>query len=208
LLPCHYPPPCVGVLPASLLPPVSPTPTLSRSCLDPHSGYRFPFHEPLSPFPGRPGPRVAEPPRPASFTDFEASIPLRVRSCPNQVAPVWRPILSWVSSPPELSPTAPWVLDPLRPRGPKHAPSSEDSGTRQEGSSNPPCRVSPPEHQKHPKDLVDGFQPQCEAGPDHLLGGPPPPLALELRASSAPMTYGVSEYAVSGISPRGKRLLS
>jgi hypothetical protein len=125
-----------------------------------------------SPFPGHPGPRTAEPPRPASFTDFEASIPLRVRSCPNQVAPVWRPILSWVSSPPESSPTAPWVLDPPRPRGPEHAPSSEDSGPRQEGSCNPTCRVSPPEHQKYPKDLVDGFQPQCEAGPNRLSAAP------------------------------------
>jgi hypothetical protein len=33
-----------------------------------------------SPLPGHPGPRATEPPRPASFTDFEASIPLRVRS--------------------------------------------------------------------------------------------------------------------------------
>jgi hypothetical protein len=121
-----------------------------------------------SPLPGHPGPRATEPPRPASFTDFEASIPLRIRSCPNRVAPTWRPILSWVSSPPESSPTAPWVLDPPRPRGPEHAPSSEDSGPRQKGSLNPPCRVKPPEHQKHPKDVVDGFQPQCEAGPDHL----------------------------------------
>jgi hypothetical protein len=161
-----------------------------------------------SPHPGHPGSRATEPPRPASFTDFEASIPPRVRSCPTRVASTWRPILSWVSSPPESSPTAPWVLDPPRPPGPEHAPSSEDSRTRQEGSCNPPCRVSPSEHQKRTKDLVDGFQPLCEAGPDHLLGGPPPPLASVLRASSARMTYGVSEYAISGISSRRKRLLS
>jgi len=33
-----------------------------------------------SPLPGCPGPQVTEPPRSDSFTDFEASIPLRVRS--------------------------------------------------------------------------------------------------------------------------------
>jgi hypothetical protein len=47
-IPCRYQPSCVSVPPASLLPLVSPTPTPSRSCLDPHSGYRFPFHEPKS----------------------------------------------------------------------------------------------------------------------------------------------------------------
>jgi hypothetical protein len=167
LLPCRYPPPCVSEPPASLSPPVSPTPTLSRSCLDPHSGYRLPFREPKSASQS-PRSRAAEPPRSASFTDFEALIPPRVRSCPHRVAPIWRPILSWVSPPPESSPTAPWVLDPPKPPGLEHDPSSEDSGPRQEGSLNPPCRVNPSEHVKRPKDFVDGFQPLCEAGPDHL----------------------------------------
>jgi len=92
-----------------------------------------------SPLPGHPGTRPTEPPRPASFIDFEALIPLRVRSCPSRVAPTWRPILSWVPPPSESSPTAPRVLDPPRPRGPEHAPSSEDSGPRQEGSATPPA---------------------------------------------------------------------
>jgi len=167
LLPCRYPPSCVSVPPASLLPPVSPTPTPSRSCLDPHSGYRFPFHEPKStsrlPWATSDGTATFRQLHRLRSLDPSASPFL-----PNRVAPTWRPILSWVSSPPELSPTAPWVLDPPRPRGPEPAPSPEDLEARQEGSSNPPCRVSPPEHQKHSKDLVDGFQPQCEAGPDHL----------------------------------------
>jgi len=46
LSPCRYPPTCVSEPPVSLSPPFSPTPTLSRSRLDPHSGYGLPFHEP------------------------------------------------------------------------------------------------------------------------------------------------------------------
>jgi len=48
LLPCRYPPACVSELLASLSPPLSPTPTLSRSCLDPRGSYGLPFHEPKS----------------------------------------------------------------------------------------------------------------------------------------------------------------
>jgi hypothetical protein len=77
----------------ALSPRVSPTPTLSRSCLDPHatmaslstrlpdtSTSRSPLPHPSDALPGRPGSRAAEPPRPANFTHFGALILPRVRS--------------------------------------------------------------------------------------------------------------------------------
>jgi hypothetical protein len=60
--------------------------------------------------------------------------------------------------PPKLSPSTPWILDPPRPRGPEHAPSSEDSGARYEG----PRPLLPGEiflSTSTQEDLVDGFQP-------------------------------------------------
>jgi len=114
--------------PSALSPPFSPTSTLSRSCLDPTGDYGRSFHKPklatCSPWTPR---NRTVPVLPAS-PYFEASIPLRIRSRPARVASSWRPILSWVSSPIESSPTAPWVLYPPRPRGPEHSPSPEGSG--------------------------------------------------------------------------------
>jgi hypothetical protein len=60
--------------------------------------------------------------------------------------------------PPKLSPSTPWILNPPRPRGPEHAPSSEDSGARYEG----PRPLLPGEiflSTSTQEDLVDGFQP-------------------------------------------------
>ena len=45
----------------ALSPPLSPTPTLSRSCLDPSDGYGRPFTKPRSCFPFVPQLRTAEP---------------------------------------------------------------------------------------------------------------------------------------------------
>jgi hypothetical protein len=126
----------------ALSPLVSPTPTLSRSRLAPPAAMSA-LSTNRSPLPGCSGLQAAESPDSASFTCFEASIPLRIRSHPVQVAPSWRPMLSWVCSPLESSPTTPWVLDPPRPRGPEHAPSSGDSSTRPKGPCNPPSRVRP-----------------------------------------------------------------
>jgi len=126
----------------ALSPLVSPTPTLSRSRLAPPAAMGA-LSTNRSPLPGCPGLQAAESPDSASFTCFEASIPLRIRSHPAQVAPFWRSMLSWVCSPLESSPTTPCVLDPPRPRGPEHAPSSEDSGSRPKGPCNPSSRVRP-----------------------------------------------------------------
>jgi len=53
--------------PATLLPSVSPTPTLLAQSPGSPENYGFPFHEPEGPLPGRPGSPTAEsPPLPAS----------------------------------------------------------------------------------------------------------------------------------------------
>jgi hypothetical protein len=60
--------------------------------------------------------------------------------------------------PSKLSPPTPRILDPPRPQGPEHAPSSEDSGARHEG----PRPLLPGEtfqSKSTQEDLVDGFQP-------------------------------------------------
>jgi len=73
-LPCGYPPVCRGARLESLSPPVSPTPTLSRSCLVPPSAMSS-LSARRSTLPGCSGSRAVEPPRSTSITRFEASIP-------------------------------------------------------------------------------------------------------------------------------------
>jgi hypothetical protein len=75
------------------------------------------------------------------------------------VAPLLLAVTLLGFGPPKLSPSTPWILDPPRPRGPEHAPSSEDSGARHEG----PRPLLPGETFlstfSTQVDLVDGFQP-------------------------------------------------
>jgi hypothetical protein len=116
----------------ALLPPVSPTPTLSRSCLVPSDDYGLPFHAPKHAS-RLPWTQATELARSASFTHFEALILLRVRSHRPGSPRTDAPILSWVSASLELSPPTPRVLHPPGPRGPAHAPSPEGSGARLRG---------------------------------------------------------------------------
>ena len=109
-LPCRYPPTCCDAR----------TPTLSpATSSDAHARERSgrvpsPTRGPLlagrSPPPGRPGSRPAEPSRSASFTDFEAFLPLSSPFAPRRVAPAQRSLLSWPSAPPEF------VLQASEPR--------------------------------------------------------------------------------------------
>jgi hypothetical protein len=62
--------------------------------------------------PGHSGLRTTEPPRSASFTYFEAFLPLRVRSQQPWVAPQCWPVLSWAFASPKHSPSTLWILDP------------------------------------------------------------------------------------------------
>lgn len=95
----------------ALSPPVSPTPALLAQLPGSPSDYGLPFRRP-KPASQSSWTRAAESIHSASFTDFEASLPLRIRSRPARVAPTWRSILLWVSSPLGSSPSTPRVLDP------------------------------------------------------------------------------------------------
>jgi len=79
LLPCSHPPALSDEPSESLLPPVSPTPTLARSCLVPLTTMGS-LSTRRNALPGPPGTRATEPPRPASFICFEALFPSRIRS--------------------------------------------------------------------------------------------------------------------------------
>jgi hypothetical protein len=171
LLPCRYPPACRTELPVCL---ITTRFTDSRAfdavAWIPRAAMDALFTS-QSPLPGCPGLRAAEPIHSASFTDFEASIPSRIRSRPVRVAPSWRPILFWVlPSSLECSPSTPRVLDPPRPRGPEHVPPSEDFGPATPGTSSPKNRVKPSWIQKHQEDVVDSTSP-LRTGPDRLVGG-------------------------------------
>jgi hypothetical protein len=132
-----------------LSPPVSPTPTPSRGCLASPASYGLPFHAPR-PASRLPWIQVTELARSASFTHFEALLLLRVRSCRPESPQTPTPILSWVSASLELSPPTPRNLDPPGPRGPAHAPSSEDSG-HDPKDWRPSRRVRPFQHIDAPK---------------------------------------------------------
>jgi len=137
-------------------PPVSPTSTLSRSCLDPRTTMDS-LSTSRSSLPGHPGLSTAESLRSASFTYFEALFPLQDRSSGSGSPLGRRPLLSWLLFPFEAFPSTPRILDPPRPRS-EHAPSSEDSGARLEG----PQPLEPGETLLSTsctqEDLVDGFQ--------------------------------------------------
>lgn len=116
----------------ALSPPVSPTPAPLAQWPGSPSNYGLPFHEPK--LASRSSwAHAAEPIRSADFTDFEASLPLRIRSRPARVAPTWRSMLSWGSSPLRSSPSTPRVLNPpqasrahdtlLRPKASQQRPS-------------------------------------------------------------------------------------
>jgi hypothetical protein len=85
-LPCSYPPACKDARPDTVSPLVSPTTARARPPGFP-TDYELPFQRAEAHLPGRPGSRAAGPPRPASFTYFEASLPLRVRSLLRRVSP-------------------------------------------------------------------------------------------------------------------------
>jgi hypothetical protein len=142
LLPCSYPPTCGNAPPGTLLPKVSPTPTPSRSRLDPP-----PTMDSLSTdeslLPGRPGSLTAKPLRSASFTCFEVFFPLQVRSHQTELlrpggrcSPGFPPLQSFLSYHASSS-------RPARVRRPEHVSSPEGSDARPEGPRDPSRRVRP-----------------------------------------------------------------
>jgi hypothetical protein len=94
-----------------------------------------------------------------------------------RVASSQRPILSCVYAPLELSPSTPWILDPPRPRGSKHAPSPEGSRPRPKGSCNPSRRVRPFRARIAHETTSSTDSDPLRDRPAPPLGGDPAPLA-------------------------------
>jgi len=89
--------------------------------------------------------RTTNSPLTASFVCFEAFFPSRIRSQLTRVAPRQRPLLSWVSSPLECSPTTPRILDPPEPEGSNTPLAPEDTRhATQRNSAIPKDCFAPP----------------------------------------------------------------
>jgi hypothetical protein len=96
-------------------PPVSPTSTLSRGCLDPRTTMDT-LSTNQGPLPDCPELCTAESLRSASFTYFGAFFPSQDRSQWLWVAPRPLAVALLVFSPSKLSPPTPWILDPPSPK--------------------------------------------------------------------------------------------
>jgi len=185
--------------PSALSPLVSPTPTLSRGRLTPPAAMSA-LSTNRSPLPGCPGLQAAEPPSSASFTCFEASIPLRVRSRTSPSCPVLAAdaLLGFVPSrvfSNHASGPRPAQATRTQARARVRRPRPATEGTLQPPQPGETCQSAEAPgrpRRRIPAPLED------RTGPP--LGGPPPPTALELQASPSLTTLGVSKYAVSGIS--------
>jgi hypothetical protein len=101
------------------------------------------------------------------------------------------PILSWVSSPLEPSPSTPRILDPPQPEGSGTRPSSEESGRRDPGDRGPPSRVRPFQH--------ESTGTTSSAASSLLRDRPAPPLggvsfSLDLGTASEPAVRGLRSF--------------
>jgi len=184
-----------------LLPPVSPTPTLSRSCLVPRDGYRLPFHAPKHAS-RLPWIQATELARSASFTHFEALILLRVRPHQPESPRTSTSLLSWVSASLELSLPTPRDLDPPGPRGPAHAPSSGDSAHGPEDLTPPRPGEVVPTHEC-PETTSSTASGTLEGRPAPPLDGVrySPGLGTPGR-NPQPLTFEALKYVESGFSPK------
>jgi len=95
---------------------------------------------------------------PASPTSKRPSLFESVR-CRREFPRADRPLLSWVSSPLESSPSKPRSLVPARTRGSRHARLPVGSGTLPKGSQPSRPGEASPSTTKVWLDLLDGFQP-------------------------------------------------
>jgi len=149
--------------------------------LDPSDGTR-PFRQ-LHPL------RSLDPP-PSPFT-------------PAWVAPNRRPILSWASAPLELSPSTPRVLvDPLRPRGPEHAPHPKDRSTAQRTLTPlEPGEAAPTPESTEATSLADSSPLRDWPAPPHRRR----PFSLDLGAPGrdpSPLIFEALKCVESGVSPK------
>lgn len=157
-----------------------------------------------SPLPGHSGLGPTGPLLSASFTYFEAFIPLRVRSRPSRVA-------SWRSADALLSFALPAVFSksaleslPARIRRPEHC-FTRRIRSRLKGPCDPSCQV-----RTSPKQRIESVQ-SCSTASGPLRDRPAPPLggvssSHDLGSTELPLlclALGVSECAPSSISPEG-----
>jgi hypothetical protein len=187
---CGYPPAFRNATPGFLSPPVSPTPALSHSCLDPRTtmdslsrsrptlqrtevrlhAFKNPSRSSWIPSDGTEPFRQLHP--------FRSLLPPASPFTPTRVAPSQRPILSWTSASLELSPSTPRILYPswttrIQARfedsdvPPDPSPSSEDSGSRPDVRSVDP--VTRLEGSCNPSSQVSPSQ--YEKHSDKLVGG-------------------------------------
>jgi len=150
LLPCSYPPACHNALLSPYHRRFHPLPRFHAVAWIPCRLWT-PFSRTRRSASRSPWTRAMKPSLTASFTCFEALLPLRIRSQSTRVAPRRRPMLSWAYAPLECSPDTLRILRPAQARRPKHAPSPEGSSAATQRTSktpkdpfDPSGRVRPP----------------------------------------------------------------
>jgi hypothetical protein len=156
----------------SLSLPLSPTPTPKRSCLDPRDRYGFPFRMPsrldtipVSLDPGRRS-RPLRPLHPLRSLDPPVSPFATTR-----VSPGRRPILSWIFSPLEPSPSTPRVLTPPDHENQVHA---SRRTTRRTSRPPEPGSISPTPKEECRVDLSTDSSPLRDWTAPPLDGAPTP----------------------------------
>jgi len=183
MLPCGCPPTIKNVTDRTLSPPVSPTPALSRSCLDPlttmgslsaRSTARFHPPEDEPPLTAlrasrSPWVRTARTAPSCQLHPLRSLDPPASPFAPTRVAPSRRPILSWASASLELSPSTPWILRPAQTRGPEHAPVGRSLRDTTRGTSRPPAPGETAPNTRMPwESLVGGIPTPFGTGPRRL----------------------------------------
>jgi hypothetical protein len=177
MLPCGYPPTLEDVLPKPLLPRVSPTSTLSRSCLDPRTTMAsLSTHPPGAATNRSPLSHPSKHAFRSAWVSSSGTVPSHqlhpLRSLdppaspfvPPRVTPRRPPILSWISAPLEF-PFTPRVLDPSRTRKsglvPTRSNITHDPAPEPESSG---LRPRPPPEDAEPR-LKGPFDPPSQVSP-------------------------------------------
>jgi hypothetical protein len=177
LLPCSYPPTCTRAPLKTLLPAVSPTPTLSRSCLD----SRLPMSslsqtELLVPV------ALDLQQRTSPFCELHllrSLTPSANPFAPSRVAPSQRPMLPWSSASLERSPLTPRILRPARTTRARTPDLARRLGLATRGTSRPLAPGETPPGPKSRKASSAASSPLRD-WPAPPLGGAPTPSTLEL----------------------------
>lgn len=184
MLPCSYPPACRAVLPSPYHRLFHRQPRPSADARIPKSTMNSLSANPEGPTSRSLWTQTVKPPLSASFTYFEALFLSQVRSQSTRVAPRQWPMLSWVSSSTESSPTTPRCLHPSKPQGLEHHPDPKaKAATDRTSQARRPRRPHQPGRTprgtyQHPKEFCRLALPRCETARTtsrwpHLLPRPP-----------------------------------